>query len=74
MYVYIYIYIYIYVYEDPGKALEKCASIKEDAGCLMKKTTVFENPNYHPHPHCRAPCIKHFEGSARPIYLHRPRI
>ena len=34
---------------------------------------VIENQNYHPHPHCRAPCMKYVEGSIRPIYMYRPR-
>ena len=29
--------------------------------------------NYHPHPDYRAPWIKYFEGSIRPIYMCSPR-
>ena len=32
-----------------------------------------ENQNVHPHPHYRAPCMKHVEGSIRPICMYRPR-
>ena len=32
-----------------------------------------ENQNYHLHPHCRAPCMKYYEGSMRQIYMYSPR-
>ena len=34
---------------------------------------ICENHNCQPHPHTRAPCMKYFEGSIRPIYMYRPR-
>ena len=35
-------------------------------------TDMIENHNFHPHPHCRAPCMKYYEGSIRPSYMYAP--
>ena len=32
---------------------------------------TFEKQNYHPQPHYRAPCMKYFEVSIRPLYTYR---
>ena len=34
--------------------------------------SMFENQRCYPHPHYRAPCMKHYEGSIRPccIYIY----
>ena len=63
LYIYIYIYTYVYAGEHPSMSLQATSH-------LFPRCAVFcvaENPNCHPHPHDRAPCMKYHQGSVRPI-------